>query len=86
MGFAYGGVWVMGYCGPMGYGMQIPANRVGGQLNLWTVIQYDCRRSFCSAFTGSAVDHVSGLSRGVRTQSIRQPVIMWSSVVQLTLP
>ena len=40
MGFAYRGVWGMGYCGPMGYGMQFPANQVGGQLKLWDIRGY----------------------------------------------
>ena len=35
MGFAWEGVWVMGYCGPMGYGMHSPAHQVGGWLGLW---------------------------------------------------
>jgi hypothetical protein len=35
MGFAHKGVWVMGYCGPMGYGMHFPTHQVGGQLRLW---------------------------------------------------
>ena len=30
----------MGYCGPMGYGMQFPANRVGGSLELWVIRGY----------------------------------------------
>ena len=25
----------MGYCGPMGYGQQFPANGLGGWLKLW---------------------------------------------------
>ena len=40
MGFAQGGVWVMGYCGPMGSGMQFPAHQVGGQLELWDIRGY----------------------------------------------
>ncbi|KAF8816399.1 hypothetical protein BYT27DRAFT_7031300, partial [Phlegmacium glaucopus] len=40
MGFAYRMVWVMGYCGPMGYGMQFPANEVGGQPELWDIRGY----------------------------------------------
>ena len=40
MGFGQGGVWVMGYCGPMGYGMQFPAHQVGGQLGLWDIRGY----------------------------------------------
>jgi hypothetical protein len=30
----------MGYCGPMGYGMQFPANQVGGRLELWDIRGY----------------------------------------------
>ena len=35
MGFACEGVWVMGYCGPMGYGVHFPAHQVGGWPGLW---------------------------------------------------
>ena len=35
MGFASIGVWVMGYCGCMGYGAFFPANQLGGLKNLW---------------------------------------------------
>jgi len=40
MGFGLGGVWVMGYSGPMGYGMQFPANQLGGWLKLWDLRGY----------------------------------------------
>ena len=39
-GFYYKGVWGMGYCRPMGYGMQFPVNQVGGQLRLWGIRGY----------------------------------------------
>jgi len=29
-----------GYCRPMGYGMQSPANQVGGQTGLWDIRGY----------------------------------------------
>ena len=35
MGFACEGVWVMGYCRPMSYGVHFPAHQVGGWLGLW---------------------------------------------------
>ena len=35
MGFARQGVWVMGYHGLMGYGVQIPAHQLGGPKKLW---------------------------------------------------
>ena len=35
MGFTREGVWVMGYCGPMGYGVHFPAHQVGGRPGLW---------------------------------------------------
>ena len=35
MGFAHQGVWVMGYHGLMGYGVQIPAHQLGGPKMLW---------------------------------------------------
>ena len=42
MGFAPKGVWVMGYCGCMGYGhgMHFSANRLGGPKNLWGIREY----------------------------------------------
>ena len=40
MGFGRRPLWVMGYCGPMGYGMQFPAHQVGGQLGLWDIRGY----------------------------------------------
>jgi hypothetical protein len=44
MGFGPGGVWVMGYCGLMGYGVQIPANQVGGPEMLWYFRVYGLSR------------------------------------------
>jgi hypothetical protein len=44
MGFVSKGVWVMGYCGLMGYGVQIPANRVGGPEKLWDFRVYGLSR------------------------------------------
>jgi hypothetical protein len=44
MGFASKGVWVMGYCGLMGYGVQIPVNRVGGPEKLWDFRVYGLSR------------------------------------------
>ncbi|KIJ93715.1 hypothetical protein K443DRAFT_111638, partial [Laccaria amethystina LaAM-08-1] len=40
MGFSSGGVWVMGYCGCMGYGVLFPANQLGGLKNLWDLRDY----------------------------------------------
>jgi len=40
MGFACRRAWVMGYCRPMGYGMQFPAYQVGGQVRLWVIRGY----------------------------------------------
>ena len=40
MGFARGGVWVIGYCGLMGYGVEIPAHQVGGREKLWDIRVY----------------------------------------------
>ena len=40
MGFSFQGVWVMGYCGLMGYGLQIPANQLGGPNFLWVIRGY----------------------------------------------
>jgi len=30
----------MCYCGPMGYGTQIPAHQIGGQIGLWGIRGY----------------------------------------------
>ena len=35
MSFACEGVWDMGYCRPMGYGVHFPTHKVGGRLRLW---------------------------------------------------
>ena len=35
MGFARQGLWVMGYCRLMGYGLQIPAHQLGGTKWVW---------------------------------------------------
>ncbi|KJA26851.1 hypothetical protein HYPSUDRAFT_132193, partial [Hypholoma sublateritium FD-334 SS-4] len=40
MGFSFRGVWGMGYCGLMGYGLQIPAHRLGGSIFLWVMRGY----------------------------------------------
>ena len=34
------GVWVMGYCGCMGYEVFFPANQLGGVKNLWDLWEY----------------------------------------------
>ncbi|KAF8801774.1 hypothetical protein BYT27DRAFT_7114077, partial [Phlegmacium glaucopus] len=34
------GVWVMGYCGPMGYRLQFPAHQCGGLKNVWGIRGY----------------------------------------------
>ncbi|KAF9479400.1 hypothetical protein BDN70DRAFT_807063 [Pholiota conissans] len=40
MGFSRQGVWLIGYCGPMGYGLQIPAHQAGGSIYLWVIRGY----------------------------------------------
>ena len=40
MGFASRGVWVMGYCGCMGYEAVFPANQLGGLKNVWNLREY----------------------------------------------
>ena len=40
MGFASRGVWVMGYCGCMGYEALFPANQLGGLKNVWNLREY----------------------------------------------
>ena len=40
MGFGPEGVWVMGYCRLMGYGVQFPAYQVGGLKKVWDIKGY----------------------------------------------
>ena len=40
MGFACQGVWVMGYHGLMGYGVQTPTYQPGGPKKLWDFRDY----------------------------------------------
>ena len=40
MGFAHKGLWGMAYHRFMGYGMQFPANQVGGSIRLWDITGY----------------------------------------------
>jgi len=40
MGFAHKGLWGMAYHGFMGYGVQFPANQVGGSIRLWDITGY----------------------------------------------
>ena len=44
MGFAPGGVWVMGYRGCMGYGLDFSANQLGGPKKLWGIREYGLPR------------------------------------------
>ena len=37
IGFLPGGIWVMGYCGCMGYGLHLSANQFGGPEKLWSM-------------------------------------------------
>ena len=53
MGFAREGVWVMGYCRLMGYGMHFPAHQVGGQAELWDIRGYGLSEVW--VMTGSTV-------------------------------
>jgi hypothetical protein len=40
MGFAPKGVWIMGYCGCMGYGTHFSANQLGGPKKVWGIREY----------------------------------------------
>jgi hypothetical protein len=53
MGFSGGGVWVMGYGRPMGYGMHFPAHQVGGLAELWDITGYGFSQVW--VITGSTV-------------------------------
>jgi hypothetical protein len=40
MGFPPKKLWIMGYGGVMGYGLEFPANRLGGLKILWVIREY----------------------------------------------
>ena len=61
MGFAREGVWVMGYCGPMGYGMHFPAHQVGGRPGLWVKRGYGLPEVWVKR--GSTVDYKKRLQK-----------------------
>ena len=44
MGFALGGVWVMGYHGCMGYGLHFSANQLGRPKKVWGIREYGLPR------------------------------------------
>jgi hypothetical protein len=41
MDFSSKGVWVMGYCGCMGYEALFPVNQLSGLKNVWDLREYD---------------------------------------------
>jgi len=53
MGFSSRGVWVMGYGGPMGYGMHFSAHQVSGLAELWGITGYGFSQVW--VMTGSTV-------------------------------
>ncbi|KAH9049956.1 hypothetical protein EDB84DRAFT_1672432 [Lactarius hengduanensis] len=53
------GVWVTGYCGPMGYVHKIPAHRAGGRIRLWGIRGYGVSGGWDTR--GSTVPKFSGL-------------------------
>ena len=40
MGFLPKGVWIMDYCGFMGYGIHFSANKLGGPKKVWGIREY----------------------------------------------
>ena len=40
MGFLPKGVWIMDYCGFMGYGTHFSANQLGGPKKVWGIREY----------------------------------------------
>ena len=78
MGFAHQRVWVMGYHGLMGYGLQIPAHQFGGPKKLWDFRGY--------GLSGAWVTRVSTVGRplaaeknnstlGVSFKSLGRPLV-----------
>jgi len=58
MGFGGGGVWVMGYWGFMGDGVQIPVHQLGGLKKLWDIRGYGLPKAWVmresTVFVGKA--------------------------------
>jgi hypothetical protein len=65
MGFVCKWVWVMGYCGPMGYCTQIPAHQVSGQLRLWVIRGYGLSEVWDKRVSTVYVRHAIGCPSGL---------------------
>ncbi|KAF8953544.1 hypothetical protein BDZ97DRAFT_1712975 [Flammula alnicola] len=78
MGFGRGGVWIMGYRGLMGYGLKIPAHRLGGPKNLWDIRGYGLSQAW--VMRGSTVilsthqNHQNTLRAAICRKNIDEPL------------
>ena len=69
MGFAHEGVWVMGYCGPMGYGVHFLAHQVGGWPGLWVKRGYGLPEVWVKRGSTVEENHAQGIVWLCVTQS-----------------
>ena len=97
MGFCPGGVWVMGYCGLMGHGLQFPAHRGGGPKNVWDfggyglwqawVMRVPTVHSFCLMGMCNGCDASLGLGvEASKLEVMSHLFLKWYSLSSLTSP
>ena len=58
MGFARQGLWVMGYCRLMGYGLQIPAHQLGGPKMAWDFRGYGLSEAWVKRVSTVMQEHL----------------------------
>jgi len=63
MGFAHKGLWGMAYHSFMGYGVQFPANQVGGSIRLWDITGYGLCQVWVKAGSTVLRPYVQGVLR-----------------------
>ena len=74
MGFACQGLWVMGYCGLMGYGLQIPTHQLGGTKWAWYFRGY--------GLLGAWVKRVSTVSLKIHQQHQKRSLFTTPAMLQ----
>ena len=78
MGFACQGLWVMGYCGLMGYGLQIPAHQLGGPKMAWDFRGYGLSEAWVKRVS-TVQWYVMGLCKPTLSPSSASTVQIWKS-------
>ena len=71
------GLWVIGYCGLMGFGAQIPIHRVGGMVLLWYSRGYGLSKVW---FTRGSTVHLLSIVRRV-VQAVMRLDVKHATVV-----